>query len=176
MKAKFQKMRGMQRRKDKKKDGTEKSDDDEPIIENEITDYKNELLNILKSLPPSGFEKICQRMLREAGFEQVTVRNFVEKIEGDLRLGLKGEILWDQVILSSLFVLFGEPFCGHVKLAAEQAIAFLTGVTDKDTGLAVFHFAHGTTILACDADGLFPFFDKFGAVDIDHAIGTADEL
>lgn len=36
-------------------------------------DYKEQLLLILKSLPPSGFERICQRLLREAGFEKVTV-------------------------------------------------------------------------------------------------------
>ena len=39
----------------------------------EFVDYRTELLNILKSLPPSGFERISQRLLREAGFEQVVV-------------------------------------------------------------------------------------------------------
>ena len=36
-------------------------------------DYKTELLNILKKLDPSGFERICQRLLRVSGFEQVNV-------------------------------------------------------------------------------------------------------
>ncbi len=35
--------------------------------------YREQLLTILKSLPPAGFERLCQRPLREAGFEQVTV-------------------------------------------------------------------------------------------------------
>jgi restriction system protein len=35
--------------------------------------YKIDLLSILQSLPPAGFERICQRLLREFGFEQVTV-------------------------------------------------------------------------------------------------------
>ena len=35
--------------------------------------YREQLLAILKSLPPAGFERLCQRLLREAGFEQVTV-------------------------------------------------------------------------------------------------------
>jgi restriction system protein len=35
--------------------------------------YRTDLLNILKALPPAGFERICQRLLRESGFEQVTV-------------------------------------------------------------------------------------------------------
>jgi len=39
----------------------------------EISDFRKELLLILKQLPPSGFERICQRLLREAGFEQVVV-------------------------------------------------------------------------------------------------------
>jgi len=39
----------------------------------ESEDYRAELLEILKSLPPSGFERICQRLLRESGFEQVKV-------------------------------------------------------------------------------------------------------
>ena len=38
-----------------------------------ITDYRTELLNVLKNLPPEGFERLCQRLLRESGFERVTV-------------------------------------------------------------------------------------------------------
>ena len=37
------------------------------------TDYRTELLGLLRSLPPSGFERLCQRLLREASFEQVVV-------------------------------------------------------------------------------------------------------
>lgn len=35
--------------------------------------YRSELLALLKSLPPGGFEQLCQRLLRESGFEQVVV-------------------------------------------------------------------------------------------------------
>lgn len=35
--------------------------------------HETELIEILKKLLPSGFERICQRLLREAGFEQVVV-------------------------------------------------------------------------------------------------------
>lgn len=35
--------------------------------------YRKKLLEILLSLPPSGFERLCQRLLRESGFEQVIV-------------------------------------------------------------------------------------------------------
>jgi restriction system protein len=35
--------------------------------------YRAELLELLLALPPSGFERLCQRLLREAGFTQVVV-------------------------------------------------------------------------------------------------------
>jgi restriction system protein len=44
----------------------------EPPTDNR-EDYQNELLEILRSLPPAGFERICQRLLRESGFQQVVV-------------------------------------------------------------------------------------------------------
>lgn len=37
------------------------------------TDHKSEILAILQSIPPDGFERLCQRLLRESGFEQVKV-------------------------------------------------------------------------------------------------------
>ena len=36
-------------------------------------DYRSEPLSTLQSLPPEGFERICQRLLRESGFQQVAV-------------------------------------------------------------------------------------------------------
>lgn len=36
-------------------------------------DYRAEALEILLSLPPTGFERLAQRLLREAGFTQVVV-------------------------------------------------------------------------------------------------------
>ena len=35
--------------------------------------YRKQLQDTLMSLPPSGFERFCQRLLRESGFEQVSV-------------------------------------------------------------------------------------------------------
>jgi restriction system protein len=35
--------------------------------------YRDQLLSTLRSLPPSGFERFCQRLLRESGFQEVTV-------------------------------------------------------------------------------------------------------
>lgn len=36
-------------------------------------DYRTEVLEILLTLPPAGFERLAQRLLRESGFTQVTV-------------------------------------------------------------------------------------------------------
>ena len=48
-------------------------DDTNAVPINADNDYKSELLSTLQSLSPGGFERICQRLLRESGFQQVTV-------------------------------------------------------------------------------------------------------
>jgi len=58
---------GTEPTKEKEVGDTNNTDLEKPV------DYKEELLNILKSLPPAGFERICQRLLRESGFAQVNV-------------------------------------------------------------------------------------------------------
>jgi restriction system protein len=46
---------------------------DEEVQEESNTEYRINLLNTLQNLHPSGFERICQRLLREHGFQKVTV-------------------------------------------------------------------------------------------------------
>ncbi|MBD2310118.1 restriction endonuclease [Desertifilum sp. FACHB-1129] len=46
---------------------------DRSLSDSSSLDYRQELLNLIKSLSPSGFEKLCQRLLRESGFQQVEV-------------------------------------------------------------------------------------------------------
>jgi restriction system protein len=46
---------------------------EEEALESKVVDYRAALLQLLKSLPPNGFERICQRLLRESGFQQVVV-------------------------------------------------------------------------------------------------------
>jgi restriction system protein len=53
---------------------------DEPIAEKVAegtggvsNDYRDEILSLLLALPPAGFERLSQRLLREAGFVQVVV-------------------------------------------------------------------------------------------------------
>lgn len=48
------------------------------ILEGEVLtpdddNHRVKLLNILRNLSPDGFERLCQRLLRESGFERVTV-------------------------------------------------------------------------------------------------------
>jgi restriction system protein len=38
-----------------------------------VTDYREELARTLQSLPAAGFERFCQRLLRESGFQEVSV-------------------------------------------------------------------------------------------------------
>lgn len=52
---------------------TSDSSIEELAPEQEDSDYRSRLLEILQALPPAGFERLCQRLLREAGFEQVVV-------------------------------------------------------------------------------------------------------
>lgn len=53
---------------------TKDKQEKEPIEEvTDIEPHTAALLDVLKQLPPAGFERICQRLLRESGFEKVTV-------------------------------------------------------------------------------------------------------
>ncbi len=48
-------------------------EESDPQEATEPRDHRSQLLAILRGLPPDGFERICQRLLRESGFEQVSV-------------------------------------------------------------------------------------------------------
>lgn len=65
-----------------KQHAAKRKSETESVRENEVLDeqaveeeqeQKTHLLDVIKSLPPSGFERLCQRLLREHGFEQVNV-------------------------------------------------------------------------------------------------------
>lgn len=53
------------------------SEDNDQEIEKlptpEQIDYRAQLMGVLQNLPPEGFERLCQRLLRESGFQQVNV-------------------------------------------------------------------------------------------------------
>ena len=56
--------------KKKVKEVEAEADEEEATID---TDHREGLLELLKNLPAEGFERLCQRLLRESGFQQVTV-------------------------------------------------------------------------------------------------------
>jgi len=60
-------------RAEKKKELEEPFIDERDQSSAETADYKSELLAVIKSLPPNGFERLCQRILRESGFQEVVV-------------------------------------------------------------------------------------------------------
>jgi restriction system protein len=47
--------------------------EEEPAPQDDEIGHRAKLMRTLKSLSPNGFERLCQRLLREAGFEQVVV-------------------------------------------------------------------------------------------------------
>jgi len=57
---------------------------DETVEETESATYSSKIIELLLSLTPSGFERLSQRVLREAGFTQVVVtgRSGDEGIDG----------------------------------------------------------------------------------------------
>lgn len=62
-------------RKQKEKDQPAEPDIDTPEEAgiSLAVDYRDRLLATIQALPFDGFERLCQRLLREAGFQQVTV-------------------------------------------------------------------------------------------------------
>jgi len=60
------------KRKEKQSVSAELTTETSESEENEIT-WKEELLNKIKVISPAGFERLCQRLLRELGFQNVEV-------------------------------------------------------------------------------------------------------
>ena len=97
-------------------------------------EHKEELLEILKSLPPEGFERLCQRLLRASGFVKVIVKGR----SGDG--GIDGEGILEINPLVSLKVIFQakryrdavspsliRDFRGAMQGRAEKGIFITTG-------------------------------------------------
>ena len=58
---------------ERKKVKTEKLTSDDEVNIPDETDHRGVLMKILLDLPADGFERLCQRLLRESGFEKVQV-------------------------------------------------------------------------------------------------------
>lgn len=65
----------LHRQRRQETDDSQLESDDDPIDDGDAADgrWKDDLLTRMKSMHPSAFERLCQRLLREAGFERVLV-------------------------------------------------------------------------------------------------------
>ena len=93
-----------------------------------VVGYRDELQALLKSLPPAGFEKVCQRLLRESGFEQVTITG--RSSDG----GIDGHGVLQVNPFVSFRVLFQCKRYDNTPVSASQVRDFrgaMTGRTDK---------------------------------------------
>jgi restriction system protein len=70
----FQEVQDAAKREEKRKPtpADEETISSESLVEKQA-DYRSELMGILQDLPADGFERLCQRLLRESGFQQVNV-------------------------------------------------------------------------------------------------------
>jgi restriction system protein len=112
-------------------------DEEKEIIEQ--LEYKEEFLNKLKSMSPEGFERFCQRILRESGFKKVIVKGRA----GDG--GIDGEGILEINPLISLKVIFQSKrykdsvapsyirdFRGAMQGRAEKGLFITTGRFTQD--------------------------------------------
>lgn len=167
---------------------------DESTIEVDVDDTppspdsanaRDQLLEILRKLPPAGFEKLCQRLLREAGFERVEVTGR----SGDG--GIDGQGLLQINPFVSFKVLFQcKRYAGSV--SASQVRDFrgaMAGRADKGLMITTGSFTAEARkearrdgvhpIELVDADQLISMFEMFElgmrrtvAFDVDHSFFT----
>lgn len=100
-------------------------------------DHRTELLEKLRSMPPASFEKLCQRLLRESGFQQVEVTGR----SGDGGIDGKG-ILQVNLLLSFQVIFQCKRYAGAV--SASQIRDFrgaMTGRADKGIFLTTGTFS-----------------------------------
>ena len=105
------------------------------------TDYRTTLINKIRSIPPASFEKLCQRLLRESGFQQVEVTGR----SGDG--GIDGKGILQVSPLLSFQVIFQckrysgsvvpsqiRDFRGAMQGRADKGIFITTGTFTADAG------------------------------------------
>lgn len=103
------------------------------------SDYRTELLEIIRKLPPAGFERLCQRLLREAGFQQVEVTGR----SGDGGIDGKG-ILQINSLLSIQAVFQSKRYAANALVNVSQ-IRDLRGAMAGRTDKGIFITTSGFT-------------------------------
>ncbi len=128
--------------------------------------YAERLLDILQNIPPEGFERICQRLLRESGFKKVVVTGKT----GDG--GIDGEGILEINPLMSFKVLFqakrylgtvGSPtirdFRGAMQGRADKGIIITTGRFSNDAKKEAIREG-APPIELVDGENLVELFEK----------------
>jgi restriction system protein len=137
--------------------------------------WRNELLRVLRSMPPASFERLCQRLLRESGFTRVEVTGK----SGDG--GIDGTGVLRIADLLSFRVIFQcKRYTGVV--GAPEVRNFrgaMVGRTDKGLFITTGSFTSAATYEAA-RDGAPPIdlIDGEQLCDLlkQHAIGVRTEL
>ena len=111
----------------------------EELPSTEQQNYRSRLLEILRNIPPDGFERLCQRLLRESGFQQVKVtgRSGDGGIDGNGLLQVNPFVSF-QVLFQckrysgSVAVSQVRDFRGAMMGRADKGIIMTTGTFTKD--------------------------------------------
>lgn len=154
--------------KRKKKEQQSEVSEDNTDVDSVDTDedYRSVLLATLRALTPDGFERICQRLLRESGFQQVTVTGK----SGDG--GIDGHGILQINPLVSFKVLFQckryqgavavstiRDFRGALQGRAEKGIVLTTGTFTTDAKREALRDG-ATPIELVDAEKLVDMFES----------------
>ena len=105
----------------------------------EKQNYRTRLMDVLRNIPPEGFERLCQRLLRESGFQQVNVtgRTGDGGIDGNGLLQVNPFVSF-QVLFQckrysgSVAVSQVRDFRGAMMGRADKGIIMTTGTFTKD--------------------------------------------
>ena len=158
----FEATSGFKGRKRKTEEPAETEVDEDDIE----SSHHDRLLAILKSLPPAGFERLCQRLLREAGFKKVIVTGR----SGDG--GIDGEGILEVNPLMSFKVLFQSKrydksvsssqvrdFRGAMQGRADKGIIITTGGFTQDAQKEAIRDG-APPIELVDGDALIDLFER----------------
>jgi restriction system protein len=123
-------------------DRREKKNEKDEGVEGALTNWDDELLEVVKRIDPSAFERLCQRVLRESGFIQVEVTGR----SGDGGIDGKGVVRLGGIL--SFHVLFQckryrgsvspsvvRDFRGALVGRADKGLIITTGAFSKDARL-----------------------------------------
>ena len=142
--------------------------EDEPDVDSvdADSDYKLKLLATLQSLPPEGFERICQRLLRESGFQQVAVtgRSGDGGIDGHGILQINPLVSFKVLFQckryqGSVAVSAVRDFRGALQGRADKGIILTTGTFTTDAKREAIRDG-ATPVELVDGDELLEMFEE----------------